>query len=108
MDEIFNRYEDAEVIQLERAQQMMAEVQAQDSVIDFTEYGSQIISEADGYRAHFVQADKEHGIQFDGATGWITVSYYFITFDGEHYEVETDGPFRFEVENMGNVLEEQQ
>jgi hypothetical protein len=105
MNEIIDKYNDAEVIEPKVAQQLLGRIRAKSATLTLTDYGCELSPDTDGYSVHFVQAEDGHGVQLEPNKGWLTVSYYFITFDGKKYEVDTGGPFHLEIDGLSEAVE---
>jgi hypothetical protein len=106
MTEIIDKYNDAEVIKPKVAQQLLGRIRAKSATLTLTDCGCELSPDIEGYSVHFVQAGEGHGVQLEPKKGWLTVSYYFITFDGKKYEVDTDGPFHLEIDGLTEAIEE--
>lgn len=106
MSDIIDEYEEAEVIQPEKVQELLGRVMAKSATLKMTEYGCELSPDKEGYAVHFVRAGDGNEVQLEPDKGWLTVSYCFITFDGKKYQVETDGPFHLEITGLPEAIEE--
>jgi hypothetical protein len=104
--DIISQYQGSSQISAEEAQSMLAEIKAKDPTFKVTEYGCELSSEDEELEAHFAKTEERFVLQQYANGVWFTASYFFITFRGKDYKVETDGPFAVELEGIEEVIEE--